>query len=74
VGGNSAKVKKYVANPEWLANNTEPKQIDKIMKHKGTPWHWCSPKKGGKCAGKWCKHKPSECKGILKHKESKKLR
>jgi hypothetical protein len=36
------------------------------MKHKGAPWHWCCTKTGGKCGGKWRKHKPTEYKGTAR--------
>ena len=36
----------------------------------GKPWHWCSPKTGGKCKGAYRRHKPSKCKGIAGSKRN----
>jgi hypothetical protein len=60
------KAREIVADPEWLAKNIKPDSAHKTMMHKGSPWHWCSQESGGKCGGKWRKHKPEECKGISK--------
>jgi hypothetical protein len=55
-----AKNKRYSTDPEWLTKNIKPTPPSKIMKHKGSPWHWCGTETGGKCGGKWRKHKPTE--------------
>ena len=31
-------------------------------------WYYCHKDTGGKCDGKYCKNKPSECQGTMKMK------
>lgn len=35
-------------DPAWLANDTKPDPIDKVMTHKGKSWHFCCQENGGK--------------------------
>jgi hypothetical protein len=65
-GDKEAKKKRYSNDPDWLTKKTKPNPTSKIMKHKGAPWYWCCNETGGKCGGKWRKHKPTECKGTAK--------
>lgn len=60
------KKKKVLTDPEWLANHTPPdaSEMKQPKKWKDKDFYWCSKKTGGKCNGKWRRHKPSECKGI----------
>ena len=57
------KGKKRDPDPEWLEKNIKPEPITKTMQLRGNPWHFCCELTGGKCGGKWRKHKPSECRG-----------
>jgi hypothetical protein len=36
-------------------------ELDKPRLYGPNKWYWCSEETGGKCAGKWRRHKPSEC-------------
>ena len=58
--------KKHWAKPDWLKKNTKPKadEINKPRKWGKYEYHWCGSESGGKCDGKWRRHKPSECKGM----------
>ena len=60
-----------IPDPAWLASDTKPDPIDKVMTHKGKSWHYCCQENGGKCEGKWRVHKPSECKGTAGTKRIK---
>jgi hypothetical protein len=62
-GGKNSGKPPPIPDPGWLANDTAPDPIDKVMSHKGKKWHYCCEENGGKCGGKWRVHKPSECKG-----------
>ena len=57
-------------DPDWLSNNTKPNPVNKVMTHKGKPWHFCCEATGGKCGGKWRRHKPKDCKGFSKGAKS----
>jgi hypothetical protein len=68
---NTNQRKGAIPDPAWLANDTKPEPIDKVMTHKGKNWHFCCQENGGKCEGKWRVHKPSECKGTVVAKRAK---
>jgi hypothetical protein len=68
--GSEAKKKKHSTNLDWLTKSIKPSPTSKIMKHKEAPWHWCCAKTGGKCGGKWRKHKPTECKGTAQRDDN----
>jgi hypothetical protein len=57
-----SKNKRYNTDPEWLTKNIKPTPASKIMKHKGSPWHWCGTETGGKCG---------DCKGIPARSDEK---
>jgi hypothetical protein len=63
-GGSTQDTTRYPQDPTWLSNNEKPDPVSKVMQHKGWPWYYCCEENGGKCGGRWRKHKPSECKGI----------
>jgi hypothetical protein len=69
-----SKIKRYSTDPEWLTKNIKPTPASKVMKHKGSPWHWCGTETGGKCGGKWRKHKPTDCKGIPARTDDKQMK
>jgi hypothetical protein len=68
---NTNQRKGAIPDPAWLANDTKPDPIDKVMTNKGKNWHFCCQENGGKCDGKWRVHKPSECKGTAVAKRAK---
>jgi hypothetical protein len=59
-------IKRYNTDPDWLTKNIKPSSTSKIMKNKGASQNWCCNETGGKCGGKWRKHKPTECKGTAR--------
>jgi hypothetical protein len=71
VKGNTNQRPGALPDPAWLANDTKPDPIDKVMTHKGKSWHFCCQENGGKCDGKWRVHKPAECKGTAGMKRGK---
>ena len=56
------------SKPSWMTKNMRPSQseLTKSKKWKGKEWWYCHPDTGGKCNGKWRRHKPSECRGDAK--------
>jgi hypothetical protein len=58
-------------DPDWLANNVKPDPASTVNMHKGTPWYFCCQETCGKCGGQWCKHKPTDCKGISKPEQER---
>jgi hypothetical protein len=68
------KKQKGLTRPDWLENNTPPKD-PKAMKFRlwnNVKWYWCAPDSGGKCKGNWRRHSPDECKGMAKEAVNKK--
>ena len=65
---NNKKKPNGTARPQWLTNNTRPKNptCEHYRMWNNCKWYWCAPITGGKCQGHWRKHSPFECKGMAK--------
>jgi hypothetical protein len=61
--------RKSVEKPSWFTKEPSPEDLDKPKTWNGKTWWYCSPKMGGKCAGAYRVHKPSQCEGKA-HKPS----
>jgi hypothetical protein len=59
----SSNKKKAPEKPSWLTVEPSKEDLTKPKEWNGKTWHWCSPKTGGKCAGNYRMHKPSDCEG-----------
>jgi hypothetical protein len=57
------KGRKSVEKPSWFTKEPSPEDLDKPKTWNGKTWWYCSPKMGGKCAGAYRVHKPSQCEG-----------
>ncbi len=55
--------RKAVEKPLWFTKEPSPEDIAKPKEWNGKTWYYCSPKTGGKCAGAYRIHKPSQCEG-----------
>jgi hypothetical protein len=55
--------RKAVEKPSWFTKEPSPEDIAKPKEWNGKTWYYCSPKTGGKCAGAYRIHKPSQCEG-----------
>jgi hypothetical protein len=70
-GGSGKKVTptkedKRGKQPDWLANNTKPKDATKSKSWGDQEWWWCDSSSGGKCPGNWGTHLPKDCEGKRK--------
>ena len=55
--------RKGVEKPSWFTKEPSPEDLTKPKEWNGKTWYYCSPKTGGKCAGAYRIHKPSQCQG-----------
>jgi hypothetical protein len=61
-----SKAKTRVTQPEkpsWFSKELKEEDLHKSKVWNNKTWWFCSPKTGGKCDGKYCIHKSSECEG-----------
>jgi hypothetical protein len=65
-----AKDDKKGKQPEWLANNTKPKDASKSKTWNDQEWWWCDSHSGGKCPGNWGTHLPKDCEGKRKSEQA----
>jgi hypothetical protein len=52
--------RKSVEKPSWFTKEPSPEDLDKPKTWNSKTWWYCSPKTGGKCAGAYHVHKPSQ--------------
>ena len=62
--------KKTPPKPDWMYVEPSADKLHEPRMWNGKPWHWCSPKTGGKCDGAYRRHKPSQCKGFAGSKRN----
>ena len=43
--------KKTPPKPDWMFKEPSKEKLTEPRMWNGKPWHWCSPKTGGKCKG-----------------------
>ena len=61
---NKPKSKKQnPSKPDWMFRRPPEEDLDKPRKWNGNDWWYCHPDTGGKCDGKYRRHKPDECEG-----------
>ena len=61
--GGNAKAKTTQRKPAWFDKRPKKSELKKPKTWNGKKWYYCHPDTGGKCDGKYRRHKPSECKG-----------
>ena len=49
--------------PAWFQQRPIDSELKKPKEWNGIKWYYCHKDTGGKCDGKWRRHKPSSCKG-----------
>lgn len=65
---------KITQKPSWLVKDQKPPAdaMDQLRKWNGLDWWYCDKETGGKCPGKWRRHKPSDCQGLSRNQHAKK--
>lgn len=49
--------------PEWMSQKPKDEDLKKSREWNRKQWYFCGKETGGKCAGVWRQHKPTDCKG-----------
>ena len=57
--GKSSDIKE---RPAWFRKKPGKEEMKKPKEWNVGWWNYCSPDTGGKCPGKWCIHKPEDCR------------
>jgi hypothetical protein len=52
-----------VDKPSWFNKEPSKDELHKPKTWNNKTWYYCSEKTGGKCAGAYRIHKPSQCEG-----------